>query len=77
MPPSLNTNQVTGLVKTPSGSIEQPMIIENHDGTVGVRYDPKEEGTHELQVAFSKRTSERLFVYHAAQLHFSLFPMIG
>lgn len=32
----------------PSGKIDLPIIEDNHDGTVRVQYDPKEEGLHEL-----------------------------
>lgn len=35
-------------VKMPSGKIDLPVIEDNHDGTVRVQYDPKEEGLHEL-----------------------------
>lgn len=37
----------------PSGNIDKPVIEDNHDGTVSVRYDPREEGLHELQVKFN------------------------
>lgn len=38
------------VVWTPSGTIESAQIIENHDGTINVRYEPKEDGRHELQI---------------------------
>lgn len=32
----------------PSGKIDLPIIEDNHDGTVRIQYDPKEDGIHEL-----------------------------
>ncbi|VVD00357.1 unnamed protein product [Leptidea sinapis] len=32
----------------PSGIIDQPVIEDNRDGTVSIKYDPREEGVHEL-----------------------------
>lgn len=37
----------------PSGKIDKPVIQDNRDGTVSVKYDPKEEGTHELVVKYN------------------------
>lgn len=53
----------------PSGNMDKPVIEDNHDGTVSIRYDPREEGQHELSVKFngehvqgSCRISNRDFV---------------
>ncbi|XP_055935732.1 filamin-A-like isoform X2 [Argiope bruennichi] len=37
----------------PSGKYDKPVVIDNHDGTVTFKYDPKELGTHELQIKFN------------------------
>ncbi|KAI1294930.1 Filamin-A [Halotydeus destructor] len=47
---NLSTQDVTAIVKTPSGGVDLASIGTNPDGSVGVRYDPKEEGVHELHV---------------------------
>ncbi|XP_050087654.1 filamin-A isoform X5 [Anopheles aquasalis] len=44
---------VTAEVKMPSGEVDKPVIDDNHDGTVSIRYDPKEEGIHELAVKYN------------------------
>ncbi|XP_043279891.1 filamin-A isoform X2 [Venturia canescens] len=44
---------VTADVKMPSGNVDKPVIEDNRDGTVSVRYDPREEGLHELAVKFN------------------------
>ncbi|XP_061502789.1 filamin-A isoform X4 [Anopheles gambiae] len=53
----LNTPQtggtVTAEVKMPSGEVDKPVIDDNHDGTVSIRYEPKEEGIHELAVKYN------------------------
>lgn len=37
----------------PSGKRDQPFVEDNHDGTVSLKYDPKEEGLHELFVKYN------------------------
>ncbi|XP_053983862.1 filamin-A isoform X1 [Hylaeus volcanicus] len=44
---------VTSEVKMPSGNVDKPVIEDNRDGTVSVRYDPREEGQHEISVKFN------------------------
>ncbi|XP_043522612.1 filamin-A isoform X2 [Frieseomelitta varia] len=44
---------VTSEVKMPSGNLDKPVIEDNRDGTVSIRYDPREEGQHELAVKFN------------------------
>ncbi|XP_062534607.1 filamin-A isoform X3 [Armigeres subalbatus] len=44
---------VSAEVKMPSGEVDKPVIDDNHDGTVSIRYDPKEEGIHELAVKYN------------------------
>jgi filamin len=40
-------------VKMPSGNIDKPTIEDNRDGTVSIRYEPREEGTHELALKYN------------------------
>lgn len=40
-------------VKMPSGNVDKPIIEDNRDGTVCVKYDPREEGLHELYVKYN------------------------
>uniref|UniRef100_A0A1B0FQE1 Calponin-homology (CH) domain-containing protein n=1 Tax=Glossina morsitans morsitans TaxID=37546 RepID=A0A1B0FQE1_GLOMM len=40
-------------VKMPSGKVDKPVIQDNRDGTVSVKYEPKEEGIHELVVKYN------------------------
>ncbi|XP_076645907.1 filamin A protein cher isoform X2 [Halictus rubicundus] len=49
----LSTGTVTAEVKMPSGNMDKPVIEDNHDGTVSIRYDPREEGQHEVVVKFN------------------------
>lgn len=44
---------VTAEVKMPSGKVDVPVIEDNRDGTVSVRYSPREEGLHELHVKYN------------------------
>ncbi|XP_022834711.1 filamin-A isoform X5 [Spodoptera litura] len=37
----------------PSGHIDQPQIEDNRDGTVSIKYEPREEGVHELFVKYN------------------------
>ncbi|XP_018054598.1 PREDICTED: filamin-A isoform X10 [Atta colombica] len=44
---------VTSEVKMPSGNVDKPVIEDNHDGTVSIKYEPREEGLHEIYVKFN------------------------
>ncbi|XP_041675461.1 filamin-A isoform X4 [Drosophila eugracilis] len=44
---------VTAEVRMPSGKVDKPVIQDNRDGTVSVKYDPREEGSHELVVKYN------------------------
>lgn len=37
----------------PSGNVDKPTIDDNRDGTVSIRYDPREEGLHELALKYN------------------------
>lgn len=40
-------------VKMPTGNVDKPIIEDNRDGTVSIKYDPREEGLHELSVKYN------------------------
>ncbi|XP_037087159.1 filamin-A-like [Pollicipes pollicipes] len=44
---------VTAEVRMPSGGVDKPVIEDNRDGTVTIKYEPKEEGLHELLLKFN------------------------
>ncbi|KAL4100972.1 hypothetical protein QTP88_020993 [Uroleucon formosanum] len=44
---------LTADIAMPSGKRDQPSVEDNHDGTVSLKYDPKEEGLHELFVKYN------------------------
>ncbi|CAL8082481.1 unnamed protein product [Orchesella dallaii] len=44
---------VVAEVKMPSGNVDKPIIEDNRDGTISIRYDPREEGLHELHVKYN------------------------
>lgn len=56
-------------VKMPSGHIDQPVIEDNRDGTVSIKYDPREEGVHELYVKYNGE--------HVQGMNFIIFSSIN
>lgn len=53
----------------PSGKRDLPSIEDNRDGTVSLKYGPKEEGLHELFVKYNGENVQgksfvRFFFYH-------------
>lgn len=36
----------------PSGKVDLPTIKENHDGSVTVKYQPKERGLHQMHILY-------------------------
>ncbi|KAJ9585670.1 hypothetical protein L9F63_002541, partial [Diploptera punctata] len=44
---------VTAEIKMPSGNVDKPIIEDNRDGTVSIKYEPREEGLHELSVKYN------------------------
>lgn len=40
------------LIRTPTGRIHTPIIEDNQDGTVSIKYQPSEVGLHELDVFY-------------------------
>ncbi|XP_077282673.1 filamin A protein cher isoform X4 [Temnothorax americanus] len=51
--PLASGGTVTSEVKMPSGNVDKPVIEDNHDGTVSIKYEPREEGLHEIYVKFN------------------------
>ncbi|XP_043200381.1 filamin-A-like isoform X5 [Amphibalanus amphitrite] len=45
--------RVTAEVVMPSGNKDAVVVQDNRDGTVSVKYEPKEEGVHELNVKYN------------------------
>ncbi|XP_029678437.1 filamin-A isoform X2 [Formica exsecta] len=51
--PLASGGTVISEVKMPSGNTDKPVIEDNHDGTVSIKYEPREEGLHEIYVKFN------------------------
>ncbi|CAF0875720.1 unnamed protein product [Rotaria sordida] len=43
---------ISALIRTPSGRIHTPILDDNQDGTVSIKYQPSEVGLHELDVFY-------------------------
>lgn len=54
----------------PSGQIDKPVIQDNRDGTVSIKYDPKEEGIHELVVKYNGEPIQGNFHKLPNHIHF-------
>jgi hypothetical protein len=50
---SLGIKPVSARVKMPSGKVANPMVEQNPDGTVSIKYQPSEVGLHELDVFYN------------------------
>ncbi|CAH8554205.1 unnamed protein product [Schistosoma curassoni] len=46
-------SHVEGLVRTPSGRILHPTLLDNGDGTVTAQFQPNEPGLHELEITYN------------------------
>ncbi|CAG9862811.1 unnamed protein product [Phyllotreta striolata] len=53
LPLHCNEGDISATIKMPNGKIDKPIIEDNCDGTVTVKYDPREEGVHELSVKYN------------------------
>ncbi|XP_050427022.1 filamin-A isoform X1 [Adelges cooleyi] len=53
IPVPTSRGNLTADIKMPSGKIDKPFVEDNHDGTVSLKYGPKEEGLHELYVKYN------------------------
>ncbi|KAK2885697.1 hypothetical protein Q8A67_016534 [Cirrhinus molitorella] len=54
LPSDLSEDEITGEVIMPSGKMAQPDVIDNKDGTITLRFDPSEEGLHQLLIKSSR-----------------------
>nr|XP_057923391.1 filamin-C isoform X2 [Doryrhamphus excisus] len=52
IPFTVQTGEITGEVRMPSGRTARPHIADNKDGTVTVRYSPTERGLHEMDIKY-------------------------
>ncbi|XGW29369.1 hypothetical protein V3C99_008859 [Haemonchus contortus] len=50
VPPSVRPHSLKAIVTMPSKDADQAEIIDNHDGTIQVKYVPKKHGSHELAI---------------------------
>ncbi|KAK2704441.1 hypothetical protein QYM36_016740, partial [Artemia franciscana] len=75
--PSTGGN-VTAEVRMPSGIQDSPMIVDNRDGTVSIRYEPREEGLHELHVKYnSEHVQGSPFKFHVDQITSGIVTAYG
>ncbi|XP_061617262.1 filamin-C-like isoform X3 [Phyllopteryx taeniolatus] len=52
IPFTVQTGEITGEVRMPSGRVACPHIADNKDGTVTVKYSPNERGLHEMDIKY-------------------------
>ncbi|XDV45848.1 hypothetical protein PO909_013870 [Leuciscus waleckii] len=50
LPSDISEGEITGEVITPSRKTAQPDVIDNKDGTIIIKFDPSEEGLHQLLI---------------------------
>jgi len=55
-------------VKMPSGNVDKPVIEDNHDGTVSIKYEPREEGLHEIYVKFNGEHVQGKLIHSSCKL---------
>jgi len=46
---------VAAEVKIPSGIVDKPLVEDNGDGSVTIRYNPREDGLHDLTVKYNNQ----------------------
>jgi filamin len=51
--PTLIPYKLSATIRMPSGGTDKPTVVDNHDGTISVKYDPKQEGNYELQIKYN------------------------
>ncbi|XP_023206075.1 filamin-C isoform X3 [Xiphophorus maculatus] len=52
IPFTVQTGEISGEVRMPSGRTARPNIADNKDGTVMVKYSPTERGLHEMDIRY-------------------------
>ena len=50
---SSSYNHRTTAANMPAGELEKPTIVDNRDGTISLKYDPKSEGNYEMQIKYN------------------------
>lgn len=60
----------------PSGKKDQPVIEDNRDGTVSIKYDPREEGIHELAVKYNGEHVQGMFLFLPDKKKFQMINLI-
>ena len=55
-------------VKMPSGNVDKPVIEDNRDGTVSIKYDPREEGLHEMVLKYNGEHVQGKYYYFTLNL---------
>ncbi|XP_016121150.1 filamin-C-like, partial [Sinocyclocheilus grahami] len=69
LPSDLSEGEITGEVITPSGKTAQPSVIDNKDSTIILKFDPSEEGLHQLFIKSSRNDLPELpLQYYANSL---------
>jgi len=48
-------SSVAAEIKTPSGLKDKPLVEDNQDGTINIKYTPREEGKHDLPVKINNQ----------------------
>lgn len=48
-------SNVAAEIRTPSKLVDKPLIEDNQDGTINIKYTPREEGKHELPVKINNQ----------------------
>lgn len=63
-------DDVVAVVTTPSGRKEYPKIEDNKNGTVTIKYQPKETGLHEMEVCYNNQPIQGLLASLFLQPHY-------
>lgn len=61
----------------PSGKTDIPSIEDNRDGTVSIKYEPKEEGSHELLVKYNGEHVQGMYYISLSGISSGGFASLG
>lgn len=62
-------SSIVASIRTPTGRLHAPIIEDNHDGTVSIKYQPAEIGLHELDVFYQGQPiAGSPFKFHVDQI---------
>ena len=60
--------QIEAIIRRPSGQVDIPLLEDNNNGTVAVKYQPSEEGLHYLDVKYNgEQVQGSPFKFHVNQ----------